>query len=60
MNANLMVEVARFGYNASEIKDGLYTQNPDPNTNSDFNTYENMTFVKSIINGVAAQQSPRV
>lgn len=59
MNANLMVEVARFGYNKTEIEDGKYTQNPDPNTEG-LSTFENMTFVKSIINGVAAQQSPRV
>lgn len=58
MNANLMVEVARFGYNAIEIADGIYCQ--DPTATSGFSTFENMTFVKSIINGVAAQQSPRV
>ena len=58
LEANLMVEVVRFGYNGDEIKYGTYCQ--DPTATSGFSTFENMTFVKSIINGVAAQQSPRV
>jgi hypothetical protein len=64
LEANLMVEVVRFGYNGDEIKlfpnqnYGIYCQ--DPTATSGFSTFENMTFVKSIINGVSAQQSPRV
>lgn len=59
LRANLWVEVARFGFNLVEITTGIYSQDPS-NTSAEFNTFERMTFVKSITNGLAAQQSPRI
>lgn len=57
LNPTLWVEVARFGYNKDEVEEGIYHQDY---SKEGFKMFEKITFVRSITNGLAAQQSPRI
>lgn len=59
-NASLWTEVLRFGYNLSDIEDIVYTQDYEYNDDRYKDMYSDMTIVKSIVNGLASQQSPYI